>query len=218
MKIDRLWNNYKFRVCEECEKDCGKYEYDNLCSNLNYLKSYGEGYYAKMKESFQELSSAGIKRPIFFSFGCGCCLDYVAAKEVFENAFSYINVDECEWAIKNTAAYRKLAVNMPQRNFKFVEGMSLLKVSPERIVVCFFNSLNDILGNQIDFESKLIATLKYKGNFAIVCNYTRGGNHTLAWDEECFLNNCCKELKKQVSIKRVDILSGEGIIILGERK
>ncbi len=37
-------------------------------------------------------------------------------------------------------------------------------------------------------------------------------------DRECFLNDLCKELKKQFAIKRIDIVSGEGIIILGERR
>lgn len=218
MKIDQLWKSHKFHTCEECEKDCGKYEYGNLCSNLNYLKSYGENYYVKMEESFSALSSVGIKKPIVFSFGCGCCLDYVAAKEVFGEELSYINIDECEWAIKDTAAYKKMANNMPQRNIKFADGMVLLKVALERTVISFFNSLNDILDNQCDFDKKLVEALNYKRNFAIICNYTRGGNHTLAWNEECFLNDLCKDLKKQFTIKLIDILGGEGIIILGERK
>ncbi len=218
MKIEPLWKGCQFHTCEECEKDCGKYEYDNLCSNLNYLKSYGENYYAKMEESFGELSSAGVKKPIVFSFGCGCCLDYVAAKEVFGDELSYINIDECEWEVKSTVAYQKLANNMPRQNIKFADGMGLLKVAMERIVICFFNSLNDILGNQSTFDKRLLEALNHKRSFAIVCNYTRGGNHALAWNEECFLNDLSKELKKQFTIKQIDILSGEGIIILGARK
>lgn len=109
-------------------------------------------------------------------------------------------------------------VDMPQKNIKFADGMSLLKVASERTVICFFNSLNDILGNQSDFKKKLVEALNYKKNFVIICNYTQGGNHTLAWNEECFLNDLCKELNKQFKIKQIDILSREGIIILGERK
>ena len=30
MKIEQLWNSHKFRSCEECEKDCGKYEYESF--------------------------------------------------------------------------------------------------------------------------------------------------------------------------------------------
>ena len=101
---------------------------------------------------------------------------------------------------------------------KFIDGISLLKIAVERVAICFFNSLNDILNNQKDLKYKLVSSLSSKRNFAIVCNFTRGGNHTLAWNEECFLNDCCKELKKHFLMKRIDILGGEGIIILGDKK
>ena len=56
MKIDKLWEGYKFPSCEKCKKDCaGHLDYDNLCSNLNYLKEYAEKNFEKNKESFIEL-------------------------------------------------------------------------------------------------------------------------------------------------------------------
>lgn len=96
MEIKNLWGKYKFPNCDTCKKDCGKYKYNNLCSNLNYLKNYGEEYYNRMKESFEELSKITKNKVIIFSFGCGPSLDYLASKEIFQSDFSYFGVDECE--------------------------------------------------------------------------------------------------------------------------
>ena len=85
-------------------------------------------------------------------------------------------------------------------------------------VVCFFNSLNDILQNTKNLKEDLVDSLERKSNFYIVCNYTRGGNHTFAWNEECFLKSLCNKLKDRFSIKQLEILSGEGIIISGSKK
>ena len=154
MNIKSLWGNYKFPNCDKCKKDCGKYEYDNLCSNLNYLKNYGQEYYDRMKESFIELSNIIDFKPSIYSFGCGCSLDYLAAKEVFENGFGYFNIDECEWEIKNTTAYKDLDNNMPKENLTFDEGKGLLSLVVSNAVICFFNSLNDIMNNKENIKSR----------------------------------------------------------------
>ena len=57
MDVEILWKYYKFPSCDNCKKSCGKYQYDNLCSNLNYLKNYGQEYFDRMKESFEELNT-----------------------------------------------------------------------------------------------------------------------------------------------------------------
>ena len=52
MKIEELWEGYRFPKCENCKKDCaGHLDYNNLCSNLNYLKEYAQKNYDKNKES-----------------------------------------------------------------------------------------------------------------------------------------------------------------------
>ena len=108
MNLEVLWKDYKFPSCDNCKKDCGKYEYDNLCSNLNYLKNYGQEYFDRMKESFEELNKLNNNKLTIFSFGCGCNLDYFAGIEVFKNNLSYIGVDNTDWAIKEIKAYKNL--------------------------------------------------------------------------------------------------------------
>ena len=218
MNIEVLWKDYKFPSCDTCKKNCGKYEYDNLCSNLNYLKNYGQEYFDRMKESLEELSKLNNNKLTIFSFGCGCNLDYIAGIEVFKNNLSYIGVDKTEWAIKDTKAYKNLLNNETKNNFKYGEGVKLLSVVPSNAVVCFFNSLNDILQNTKELKEDLLNSLERKSNFYIVCNYTRGGNHVIAWNEECFLKSLVNKLKNRFSIKQLGILGGEGIIISGNRK
>ena len=218
MNLEVLWKDYKFPSCDNCKKDCGKYEYDNLCSNLNYLKNYGQEYFDRMKESFEELNKLNNNKLTIFSFGCGCNLDYFAGIEVFKNNLSYIGVDNTDWAIKEIKAYKNLLKNEIKNNFKYNEGIKLLSVVPNNAVVCFFNSLNDILQNTKNLKEDLVDSLERKSNFYIVCNYTRGGNHTFAWNEECFLKSLCNKLKDRFSIKQLEILSGEGIIISGSKK
>ena len=218
MDIKSLWKSYKFPNCDKCKEECGKYDYDNLCSNLNYLKNYGQEYFDRMKESFIELKNLIDFKPSIFSFGCGCSLDYLAAKEVFENDFGYFNIDECEWAIKNTEAYKNLDDNMPKENLFFDEGKRFLHLAVSNIVICLFNSLNDIMNNKENLLGEFFECLHQKQNFCVVCNHTRGGNHVLAWNEECFLEDLCKKLRKYFNIKKLKILGGEGIIISGKRK
>lgn len=217
MKIKKLWESYRFPNCDNCDKKCGKYKYNDLCSNLNYLKNYGEEYFERMKESFEELKKIAGKKMIVFSLGCECSLDYIAGKELFDE-FSYFNIDECEWAIKDTQIYKQLENEMPQKNLNLKEGLQFLKLSQKNVSLCFFNSLNDIMNNVDNLKELVLDSLKHKQNFYIVCNYTRGGNHVLAWNEECFLKDLCKELRKVYTIKRFEILGGEGIIIKGESK
>ena len=148
MDINGLWKCFKFSNCDKCKEDCGKYDYNNLCSNLNYLKNYGQEYFDRTKESFFELRNIIDFKPSIFSFGCGCSLDYLAAKEVFENDFGYFNIDECEWAIKNTDVYKNLDNNMPKENLSFDEGKRFLHLAVSNVVICLFNSLNDIMNNK----------------------------------------------------------------------
>lgn len=218
MNIDKLWKTHTFQNCDSCDKKCGKYKYDNLCSNLNYLKNYGEEYYSRMKKTFEELLNITRERIVVFSFGCGCSLDYLALKETFNNNFSYFGIDECEWAVKATNEYKALSENMPKENLKFIDGINLLSVSSNNPVVCFFNSLNDILNNRNYLKEELLSAFSGKTNFYIVCNFTRGGNHVLAWNEERFLKKLCKALRKNYQVKQLEILGGEGIIIIGKRK
>ena len=107
---------------------------------------------------------------------------------------------------------------MPRENLSFNEGKRFLQVAVSNVVICLFNSLNDILNNKVNLEDDFFDCLRNKQNFCILCNYTRGGNHVLAWNEECFLENLCKKLENYFSLKQLKILSGEGIIITGKRK
>lgn len=218
MEIKKMWTNFKHPSCDKCTKDCGRYQYDNLCSNINYLRNYGQEYYERMERSFKELKKLCVDKLIVYSFGCGCSLDYLAAKQVFGEQITYFNVDECEWAIKQTKEYKQMDKKMPKDNLHFEEGCQLLKLTLDSSVVCFFNSLSDILTNQKNAKNDFISALGHRQIFYILCNFTRGGNHTLAWREECFLEDLCKELSKNYHTKRFEILGGEGIIISGERR
>lgn len=107
---------------------------------------------------------------------------------------------------------------MPRENLSFNEGVNFLKLASGNIVICLFNSLNDIINNKNNLKKIFIEALRFKTNFSIVCNYTRGGNHVLAYNEECFLKSLCRELSKNFSFKRLEVLGGEGITISGTRK
>ena len=109
MKFESLWNGYKFPSCETCKKDCqGHLDYGNLCSNLNYLKDYAEVNYEKNKKSFNSLKRLTTNNKLnIFSFGCGLGFDYIGANEIFGDNFNYYGIDEGDWVIKKTNAYKK---------------------------------------------------------------------------------------------------------------
>lgn len=218
MEIEKLWQGYKFQNCENCKKDCqGHLNYDNLCANLNYLKEYAEKNYAKNKESFLELKKiTGKKKLNIFSFGCGLGLDYVGAKEIFENNFNYYGIDECDWAIKKTENYKNFEPKLP-KSMKFDEGLFLLSATRENAVLCFFNSLFTISNNIEDLQKQLLDTLHNKNNFYIVCDYTINSNYHMPKEEQDFINKLLRKLKEQFKFKHFEILSGNGIIIYGER-
>ena len=73
-----------------------------------YLKDYAEVNYEKNKESFNSLKRLTTNNKInIFSFGCGLGLDYIGANEIFGNNFNYYGIDEGDWVIKKTNAYKK---------------------------------------------------------------------------------------------------------------
>lgn len=115
MNIEKLWLGFKFPDCQECKQDCqGRLGYNNLCSNLNYLKKYGEKNYMKNKDSFIELKKIlGAQTPTIFSFGCGLGLDYVAAQEVFGKDMRYYGIDETKWAITESQSYKDFQPKLP---------------------------------------------------------------------------------------------------------
>ncbi len=218
MEIKKLWQGYRFPKCEGCKKDCqGHLDYDNLCANLNYLKEYAEKNYEKNKKSFAELKKINAGRKLnIFSFGCGLGLDYVGAKEVFGNDFNYYGIEECDWAIKSTDNYKNFEPRLP-KTMKFDEGMFLLTATRENAVLCFFNSLFTISNNTEDLQKQLFDALQDKKNFYIVCDYTINNNYHMPKEEQDFINKLLRRLSGQFKYKRFEILSGDGIIVCGER-
>jgi hypothetical protein len=89
---------------------------------------------------------------------------------------------------------------------------------PNNAVVCFFNSLNDIINDKPNLQKILNMALSTKSNFYLVCNFTVTNNFTLAMTEQSFIEDLLKELKSKFTIKKFDILGGKGIIVSGERK
>lgn len=218
MKISRLCEEYKFPKCEKCKKDCvGHLDYDNLCSNLNYLYEYGEKNYIKNKDTFLELRKIiGDVIPNIFSFGCGVGLDYIGAVEVFGEKVKYYGIDECDWAITRTAGYKNFSPKLP-KIIKFDVGAFLLGGNYDNLVLCFFNSLFTISQNT-DLEKKLLKTLKNKDKFYLVCDYTINSNFHMPTVEQNFIDKLMKKLKTIFLFNRLDILDGKGIIVSAKRK
>ena len=152
--IDKLWNSYNFNDCDDCDSEgCkGRLDYDNLCSNLNYLKQYGQKNYEKNEETFAELKKImQFEKPTIFSFGTGVALDYIGTVENFGDAVAYLPVEECDWAITGTDAYQNFEPSLPKAKFGFIDGILLLKTIKKNAVICFFNSLFTISENTAAF-------------------------------------------------------------------
>lgn len=217
MDIKKLWKNYKFPKCENCKKDCqGHLDYENLCSNLNYLEEYAEKNYEKNKESFEELKNiVGNIKPNIFSFGCGLGLDFVGAKEVFGENLNYYGIDECDWAIMKTASYKNFEPKLP-KTIKYEDGMFMLSATRENAVICFFNSLFTI-SNNTNLKKDLVDALYNKRNFYLICDYTINNNFHMPSEEQEFITQLEKELKRFFKFKHFEILDGKGIIIYGNR-
>ena len=220
MEIKKLWGGIKTKDCETCNKeDCnGRLNYESLCANINYLKEYDEKNYEKNRETFAELKKLmGSEKPAIFSFGCGIALDYIGAKEVFGDNGVYYPIDECEWAIKGTENFRNFKPELPKRTMSLKEGMMLLTMTPQDAIICFFNSLFTISENT-DLKKQLLSALRTKKNFYFVCDYTMNANLHMASTEMEFIKNLLKQLEQQFSFKKLEILGGKGIIVLGMRK
>lgn len=217
MDFSKLWSGYKFPTCENCKKDCkGHLDYDNLCSNLNYLNEYAEKNYEKNKGSFIELKRVlGNRKPNIVSFGCGLGLDFVCAKEVFNESFNYYGIDECDWAIKKTDNYKNFMPKLP-KTVKFDDGILFLNILKENVVLCFFNSLFTI-SNNTNLDEELFKALQKMNNFYIVCDYTINSNLHMPKEEQDFLKKMKNKLRGQFRFKQYEILNGSGIIISGER-
>ena len=143
--IEKLWEAQG--KMEESENGC--FSYGDLKSNYDYLQNYGRQYYEQARKTFEAFKKVvGDKRVSLSSFGCGPCLDYLAAREYLGENFQYHAINECEWPIKKTAAYKSFVPAMPKGNSKYDGGLFLLTATPDNTAVCFFNSLNDIIANK----------------------------------------------------------------------
>ena len=220
MEIKKLLSGIKVGNCETCKNEnCnGKLNYDSLCSNVNYLKEYGEQNYEKNRETFKELKKImGEQKPAIFSFGCGVGFDYIGATENFGSKVIYYPIDECRWAIMDTENYKNFEPKLPKRIIKFNDGIMLLSMTPNNAVLCFFNSLFTISQNT-DLKNKLLLALKSKNNFYFVCDFTVNNNFHLPTVEQDFIYDLLKALKIKFTFKKFDILDGKGIIILGNKR
>ena len=219
--LEKLWEGFKANECENCTNNAceGRLNYDDLCSNINYLRKYGKQNYEKNRETFYELKKLiGNEKPAIFSFGCGLGLDFLGAVEVFGDNGIYYPIDENRWAIVNTDNYRNFKPKLPKKTMSLEEGIMLLSVTSQNAVICFFNSLFAISKNTQNLNRKLITALQSKKNFFFVCNYTMNSNLFMPSTELEFIDKLLNELKYKYSFKKLEILSGKGIIISGERK
>lgn len=218
MEIKELLNKYNFNRCNRCNKKCqGHLDYDNLCSNLNYLEEYAEKNYEKNRQSFIDLKNIDASlKPSIFSFGCGLGLDFSAAEEIFGKDIKYYGIDECNWAIKDTKPFQESNLNIPN-TIKLEDGLFMLTIMQKDVVVCFFNSLFTI-SNNTNLKRKLINALSNKSRFYIVCDYTINNNFHMPSEEQSFINNFIKKMNANFKFKCFEILEGKGIIVLGERR
>ena len=220
--LEKLWQGLTKQDCEACKKDgdCeGRLNYDSLCSNIKYLKEYGEKNYQKNRETFEELRKImGGEKPLIFSFGCGLALDHLGATEVFGDNGVFYPIDERRWAIMDTTNYKKFEPELPERMLNFDEGMMLLGLTKDNPIICFFNSLFIISENTLGLKKQLISALETKSKFYFVCNYTMNNNLHLPSTEIEFIEDLLKGLKHKFNFKKLEILHGKGIIVLGTRK
>jgi hypothetical protein len=220
MDIKKIWEVGNYPTCGECTKEeCkGKLKYDDLCSNINYLREYGERNFEKNKTSYEELRKAAKNESLaIFSFGCGIGLDYVGAREVFGEGIQYYPIDQCKWAITKTKAFKENAPKLPNKIMGFTDAMFILRLETKVPVLCFFNSLFTISQNT-DLKTELTKALSDKKKFYIVCDYTINNNYHFPSAEEEFLNDFVKSFKNKYSFKKFDILDGKGVIIAAEIK
>ena len=218
--IEKLWSGYNFSDCDDCNNEgCkGRLDYDNLCSNLNYLKKYGQKNYEKNAETFAELKRIMQgEQPTIFLFGAGIALDYIGAVANFGSAVSYLPVEECAWAITQTDAYQDFEPPLPKGNLGFRDGMALLKMIKKNAVICFFNSLFTISENT-DLKEKLVSALSGKTNFYFVINYTMNSSFHLPSTEMKFIDSLIRRMRSAFRFKRYEVLGGNGVIIKGEKK
>lgn len=193
-------------------------DYENLCSNLNYLKKYGQKNYEKNAETFTYLRKImQNEKPTIFSFGAGIALDYIGAAENFGESIAYLPIEECNWAITNTEAYKNFKPKLPSERYAFKDGIKLLKIIKSNAVICFFNSLFTISENT-DLIEKLMDSLKNKNNFYFVCNFTINNNFHLPSTEMKFIESLIRRLRSNFSFKKHEVLNGDGVIIKGDRK
>jgi len=99
----------------------------------------------------------------------------------------------------------------------FNEGITFLSITQNNAVICFFNSLFTIAGNA-DLKNKLLSALQFKNNFYFVCNFTVNNNFHFPTVEQDFIADLLKELKNKFVFKKIDILDGKGIIIVGNKR
>ena len=220
VQVEKLWEGIKVNECGNCknEKCEGRLCYDNLCSNVNYLKMYGRENYEQNRETFVQLKKImGNETPSIFSFGCGIGLDLIGATEVFGSNGVYYPIDECEWAILKTENYRNFEPRLPKRMLNFKEGMMLLSMTTKNPVLCFFHSLYTIK-KEVDLKSKLISVLKNKRSFYFVCNFTINNHFGPCLNERDFIADLMQELNKTFSLKKFEILNDRGIIISGTKR
>lgn len=166
MHIKDILQRFSFPVCEKCHRNCkGRLDYNNLCSNYNYIKEYGERNYQKNKESFVALKEK-INLPFYniFSFGCGLGFDFVAATEIFGENIKYFGIDECDWAIKNTSNYKNFRPKLP-KTISLEDGLFLLNAIQENSILCFFNSLFTISNTSEFFFESIVESLNNKKKF-----------------------------------------------------
>ncbi len=219
MKIEKLWTGLDYPKCDNCEQECkGHLDYKNLCSNVNYLREYGEKNLNKNKESFGELKKViGDAKPSIFSFGCGIGLDCIAAKEVFGDNIKYYGIEKCNWAIKKTENCQNFEPVLPQ-TFNYVDGLFLLtSVSSNDVVLCFFNSLYSISQNERNLCEQFVKALQNKKSFYILCDYTVNSTYHIPRLENDLIECILKKLSPKFTFKRLPILDGKGTIVVATR-
>jgi len=211
MEIEKIWEGIQTKDCDNVLK------YDDLCSNVSYLKMYGKANYEQNKETFEKLKKImNNEKPAIFSFGCGIGLDSVGAKEIFGNHVVYFPIDEYKWAICETKQYKDFEPKLPRKFIKYDESIWLLQMTQNVPVICFFHSLYSIKKEK-DVKKDLLKVLKGKNKFYFVCNFTINNHYGPTLNERDYIDSLIEELSQTFTIKKFDIINNRGIIMHGSK-
>lgn len=203
-----------FPNCESCDRkreNCNIFK--KFSVNIKNFKQFLENRRERTKEGYRVLKKMlGNKKPNIFSFGCGVGADYLGANEIFNNDFNYFGIDDSCHIFRETKAFK--AIDFLPNIFSVNSGIFLLEEQSGFSVVCFFNSLSDMIKQNNQYE-KIFSILTNKNEFIIIFEEVELKNSSVGFK---FLEEFSYKNRNEFEIEVVDFLVNEGIAIHFKRK